>query len=666
MDLSLSLEEVRGVGPKTAEALAKAGLHTIRDLLYFLPRAYENYAHPTSISEIQPGPIVVRARVSNIRSRYVRAHMSITEAALSDDTGSIRVVWFNQPYRAKQITADTDYVFVGEYKFSRNRYELINPSCLKATEIKTLDSSIKPIYPQRAGLKSVQTAKLIHNLRSSIAQIQDLAPSLGNRSNALFHIHFPSTGKDIAAARDYLALEELFCFILAAKLNREEVTRLPSLPIQTNLETIKNFINKLPYQPTNAQRRAAWDIIQDIAHEHPMNRLLHGDVGSGKTLVATIAALAVADAGHQVAILAPTEVLAHQHAEEFAKLLPNLNIVLLTGSTKHKLDLKNRIKSGEAQIIIGTHALITDDTIFHNLALAIIDEQHRFGVAQRQKLVAKSGAGILPHLLSMTATPIPRSLQLTLFGDLDVSTLDEMPPGRTPIETRIVAHENSSSIWSDLLNEIKSGHQIYYICKAIDFSASELKTVTDEAKHIVNRVGPGIRIATLHGRMKSADKEKTMSDFVQGKIDILVSTTVVEVGVNNPNATRIVIENADRYGLAQAHQLRGRVGRSHLPSTCYLVTSDGTQPTRRLRELERSADGFHLAEVDLELRGPGEIYGTLQHGALDLKIASFTDTRAISKAQKLVDGFLGKHPEISQFPELAFEVGKYQKITTLN
>jgi len=666
MDLSLPLEEVRGVGPKTAEALSKANLHTIRDILYFLPRTYENYSHPTSISDIEPGLITVRAKASSIKTRYVRAHMSITEATLSDETGSIRAVWFNQPYRAKQLAPDTEYIFSGDYNFSRNRYQLTNPSSIKASDISSLDSTIKPVYPQRAGLKSVQTAKLIGNLRTNIARVKDLIPDMKGRADALFGIHFPSKDIDISDARNYLALEELFCFILAAKMNREEVSRLPSIPVQTNLAAIKSFIAKLPFKPTNAQRRAAWDIIQDLSKQHPMNRLLHGDVGSGKTLVAALAALSVADAGYQVAILAPTEVLAHQHAEEFAKLLPKLNIALLTGSTKHKLDIKKRIASGEAQIIIGTHAIITDDTKFHKLALAVIDEQHRFGVQQRQKLIAKSGDGVLPHLLSMTATPIPRSLQLTLFGDLDVSTLDEMPPGRTPVKTQIVAHENSSSIWSDLLHEAQAGHQIYYICKAIDISVSELKTVTKEAERIKDKVGRNAKVATLHGRMKGAEKEQIMTDFVRGKIDILVSTTVVEVGVNNPNATRIVVENADRYGLAQVHQLRGRVGRSNLPSMCYLITSDGAQPTRRLRELERSTDGFYLAEVDLELRGPGEIYGTLQHGALDLKIASFTDTRTISKAQKLVDSFLQNQPDMLQFPELTLEVNKYQKITTLN
>ena len=417
---------------------------------------------------------------------------------------------------------------------------------------------------------------------------------------------------------------------------------------------------------TFAQEREAMQVaMQDMAQEIPMNRLLQGDVGSGKTMVAALSSFVAANAGFQTALMAPTEVLATQHAESLAKLFDGkLSVALLTGSTKHKDELKKHIKNGDVNLVIGTHALITDDTEFSKLGLAIIDEQHRFGVMQRQKLLSK--AHTMPHLLSMTATPIPRSLQLTIFGDLAVSILDELPAGRQPITTKIVSPNSTKQMWDAIEKELEAKHQVYYICKKIDDKgASELSSVKKEVQKIAHQF-ENYNVAYLHGKMKPAEKDEIMTLFANGEIDILVSTTVVEVGVNVPNATVMVIADADQYGLSQLHQLRGRVGRGSDASYCYLINSNSDAPTRRLREIERSQDGFYLAEVDLKLRGPGELYGSLQHGALDLRIATITDTKLVHKADMLVKDFRKKNYDMVEYKELRDSVRKYQRLTTLN
>ena len=666
MDLAAPIEEVKGIGPKTAEVLNRAGIFTLRDLLYHLPRDYDSFQNAQKIADLQPGQVTVKAKIEGITTRRMRRNLSLTEATIRDQSGALRVLWFNQPYRAKQFDEKKEYYFSGNMQFSYGRYQIQNPSAVAAEDYDTSTSDkLQPVYPARSSIKSQDFKKFIKTLNAQVALISDMIPNFPGRAEALFDVHFPETTEQARKGREYLATEELFSLLLAARLNREENQKLKTHAIKCDLAALKGLIAGLPFPLTNAQRRSTWEIIQDMEQEMPMNRLLQGDVGAGKTMVAALSAFVAAKAGFQTALMAPTEVLAMQHAESLAKLFGDqLSIALLTGSTKHKPELKKHIANGDVDLVIGTHALITDDTAFHNLGLAIIDEQHRFGVAQRQKLLSK--AHTMPHLLSMTATPIPRSLQLTIFGDLAVSILDELPAGRQPIKTKIVSPVSTKQMWDSIEEELKAGHQVYYICKKIDDKGeSELKSVEKEVKKIAHRFKDW-SVEYLHGRMKPAEKDDVMTRFAENEVQILVSTTVVEVGVNVPNATVMVIADADQYGLSQLHQLRGRVGRGSAASYCYLINSDEKAPSRRLREIEQSQDGFHLAEVDLQLRGPGEIYGSLQHGALDLRIATITDTKLVHRADALVKDFLKQKYNVLEYKELHESIRKYQRLTTLN
>ena len=664
------MEEIKGVGPKTAAALKKAGIKTVRDFFYNLPRDYENYAAPSAISEIRPGKVVIKGRISDLESRRARRrNLSITEGVIRDGTGAVRVVWFNQSYRLRQFAPDKDYFFTGVYELKNGRFQLTSPQAALAADVDP-SSGLSPIYVAHGGIKSSDFRRLMANSREKFALIPDLLPTVksGERKEALFKAHFPESAAEIKRARGYLAYEELFELILASKLNRRENEKLKARPIPFKVEKIREFVGRLPFRLTGAQRRATWEIFQNLELETPMNRLLQGDVGSGKTMVAAMSSYETILAGGQVALLAPTAILATQHYEGVGRLLGEFGVktALLTGATKQKSELKRQIKSGEVNLVVGTHALLTDDTEFNNLALVVIDEQHRFGVEQRQKLMLKSPAGLAPHLLTMTATPIPRSLQLTVFGDLDVSILNELPRGRQPIETKILTEvEIREKLYPKMREVLKAGQQIYWICKAIEESVSDVTSVKARTRKL-REVFPEQEIEFLHGKMKPAEKDAVMEKFLSGEIQILVSTTVVEVGVDVPNATLIVIENAESYGLAQLHQLRGRVGRGQVQSFCFLLTSGDAQPSRRLREVEKSTDGFHLAEVDLKLRGPGEIYGVLQHGALDLRIATLSDTKLIYRAQKDVEAFLQNPENLLKCKELMQNIKKYQQLTTLN
>ena len=671
MNLLDPVESLKGIGEKTAEILNKVGIKTVRDFFYNLPRDYENFAAPTSIRDMEPGKVVIRGKIDSLNTRRTRRrNFTVTEGIIRDNTDAVRVVWFNQPYRTKQFIEGKEYYFTGTYDLKNGRYQLTSPSAALVTDVDQ-NSTFKPLYVAHGSLKTHDFARLTNNSREKFAEIPDLLPTVpeNTRKNALFNIHFPANEREVKEAREYLAYEELFALILAAKLNKTANQKLKAAEIPFQPEIIKQFVDKLPFKLTNAQRLAAYEIFQDMAKSTPMNRLLQGDVGSGKTMVAALAAYAAAKAGLQTALLAPTAILATQHYENLKDRLEpfGIKVALLTGATKKKTDLKSNIKQGKIDLVIGTHAILTDDTEFQDLSLVIIDEQHRFGVDQREKLLLKSPKDKAPHFLAMTATPIPRSLQLTIFGDLDVSILNELPKGRQPIETKILPEILQNPELYPKINEtLKAGNQVYWICKAIDNDSKSETTSVKERTEKLQKLFKNVKIAYLHGKMKPAEKDEIMTEFAESKIQILVSTTVVEVGVDVPNASLIVIENAENYGLAQLHQLRGRVGRGQTKSFCYLLTTGEDAPSRRLRELEKSTDGFHLAEVDLKLRGPGEIYGSLQHGALDLRIATLSDTELIAKARKDVDEFLQTPENLLKYEELMSSIKKYQQLTTLN
>lgn len=730
MNLQADIATVKGVGPKTAAALRQAGIQTVGDLLYLLPRTYENYQTVTDIAHLRPGKVMVKGKITNLKTtRAFRRRLTITEGIIRDATGALRTLWFNQAYRERQFDPKREYYFSGTYEFRRGRYQLTSPTAVLAADVDAQPVGLQPLYSTRSGLKPALFRKLIMGLRPQFTTIPDLLPLTpghpdfvypGARAEALFAAHFPTTDTDSQTARRYLAYEELFELILASKLNREANQRLQAIPLPFQADFTRTLVSSLPFQLTAAQRRAAWEIFQDLGRNLPMNRLLQGDVGSGKTVVAALAAAQAALYNHQAALLAPTAILAAQHYESLSKLFASLRLssppsstnsatqpstnsaapraprlALLTSATKHKAALKAQIAAGEIDLVIGTHALLTDDTQFHSLALCIIDEQHRFGVAQRQKLLLKSPAATAPHLLAMTATPIPRSLQLTVFGDLDSSILNQLPAGRQPITTYLLPEtEQKDQLYPAMRALLAAGQQIYWICPAIDAPAAEiapnpspttakrpaaaakapstqppvakpLTSVKRQAKKLTE-LFPDYRVGLLHGKLSPAEKDQVMSDFAAGRTHILVSTTVVEVGVNVPNANMIIIQDAEHYGLAQLHQLRGRVGRGDQPASCYLLTTGDQPPSRRLRELTKSTDGFYLAEVDLKLRGPGEIYGSLQHGALNLQFATLSDRRLVTAASHHAGEFARTPDQLSSYPELAARIKKYQQLTTLN
>ena len=748
LDMLAEVDALPGIGPRTKEALGRAGIFSVRDLFYYLPRDYDDYQEAQKIADLQPGRVTIVGKVIEVKNRMARSRrLHITEATISDGEDAIRAVWFNQPYRETQFSdKNKAFVFSGMYEFRNGRYQLSNPKVhvdgrvanfqseangfqdgsgrgaagaqgsRGAADVgfrgaaggfrsgaKTVNSGkFQPVYAQKSVMKPDDFKNLLYKLRPEFAKVPDLLPitsltpefvKKGARREALFNVHFAEDKTEAEAARRYLAYEELFELVLAARLNKDENRKLRAHRIDYDDGAMHRLLDGLDFQLTDAQKKAAWEIIQDLGKATPMNRLLQGDVGSGKTIVAATAILQAVSSGFQVALLAPTAILAAQHAEGLYKILKPLGVevALLTGATKRKGELKKRIAEGEVDLVVGTHAIITDDTRFRRLALCIIDEQHRFGVAQRQKLLLKGGfregdsegsegfdgfsedgsegssrSGFAPHLLSMTATPIPRSLQLTVFGDLDVSIINQMPKGRKPVKTKVLTETGQREELYPLVKaEIAAGRQAYWICKTIeDSSRQETISVKRQAEKL-QAIFPKARIEFLHGRMKPGEKDEIMERFAAGKTDILVSTTVVEVGVDVPNATVMVIMDAESYGLAQIHQLRGRVGRSDLQSYCYLITT-AERPTRRLRELEKSNDGFHLAEVDLKIRGPGEIYGSLQHGVLDLRIATLSDTELIRLAQRHAEE-VAKAPEnMVKYRELCNSIKKYQQLTTLN
>lgn len=695
MNLATSLDQIKGVGPKTAAELRQAGLEMVGDILLFLPRKHEDFTHVTPIAELSPGKVTIRARCQQISTRPVRRGLRLTTAVLADDTSKLNAIWFNQPYRTQQLgDSDEWFYFSGEFEYNYGRYQLTNPTAELAKELPVQANRLLPVYHAVRGLKSQTVRKILEQLRPLMSVLPETLPpsivkseKLLDRAAAISAMHFPRNEREVEQARQRLAFEELFELVLASQLNKIDNQKLAGFAIPFEKSVVQDFVKKLPFALTNAQRRAAWDILQDFENARPMNRLLQGDVGSGKTVVAGLAARQTANAGYQTAFMAPTEILARQHAETLAKLLEPFGVTvgLLIGSVKGKARamLYQQIANGAIDVVVGTHVLIQDKVEFHRLGFVVIDEQHRFGVEQRQKLLmkvkdeeVKSSAppdkkklsvAAMPHLLAMTATPIPRSLALTVYGELDVSILNEQPKGRQPILTQIISPPSRQTAYAAVDEQLEQGRQAYVVCSLIrDSAVNDRKSVEMEFKKLKNSVFGHRRIAMLHGKMRADEKDQIMQDFKDKKFDILVSTTVIEVGVDVPNATIMVIEDADQFGLAQLHQLRGRVGRGQHQSYCYLMMSTNNKPSQRLREIEKSNDGFHLAEVDMALRGPGEIYGRMQHGALNLQIATLADTRLIARAQKAAKRFIESGEPLSNYPTLEARVCHNQRLTTLN
>lgn len=680
MNLKTPLEQVKGVGPKIAMQLRTAGLETVGDIITFLPRRHDDFTGLAPIADLKPGKVTIRARCESISTRPVRRGLRLTTAVLADDSGKLNAIWFNQPYRTQQLGgSDDEFYFSGEFEYNYGRYQLTNPTAEIAKDIPVQAERLMPVYHSIHGLRSDTVRKVVEKLRPLMSVLPETLPAsivraegLMGRAEAISAMHFPKTTEEVQRARDRLAFEELFELLLASRLNKLENQQLEGYHIPFEQSVVKQFVSNLPFELTGAQRRAAWDILQDFERKTPMNRLLQGDVGSGKTVVAGLAARQAASHGFQTALMAPTEILASQHAETLDKLLApfGVRVGLLVGSLKGKARqaLYEQIANGEVDVVVGTHAVIQDKVSFKKLGFVVIDEQHRFGVDQRQKLLAKSGTGgLMPHLLAMTATPIPRSLALTVYGELDLSILNERPKGRMPIKTEIVTPVGVPKMYERVDAEIANGRQAYVVCSLIDDNPeNDTKSVTAEHQRLKQTIFGHRQIGLLHGKMKPAEKETIMQDFKARKYDILVSTTVVEVGVDVPNATTMIIENADRFGLSQLHQLRGRVGRGSHQSYCYLVMSSSNKPSERIREIEKSDDGFYLAEVDMKLRGPGEIYGRMQHGALNLQIATLADTALIAHAQNAVKRFVKSPEEVARYKTTNSRVQYYQRLTTLN
>lgn len=678
MVLSSPLQDVKGVGPAVAAKFEKLGLQTVQELLLYVPRRYNDFSEVQTIKHIKPGAVTVQATIKDIKGRYVRRGMHITEAVASDDTDSVRLVWFNQPYRETQTKRDADYFISGTFEFSYQRLAIMNPSLELVSDFPVNTARIVPVYKETKDLKSTQIRRVIRELIPMVDQLPEMLPewlikeeNLMGRAEALRAVHFPESSEQLSEARRRLGFDEVFELSLASLLNKYELQTSHSLNIPYNKELAKQFHDSLPFRLTDAQRKAVHAMYLDMEQGQPMNRLLEGDVGSGKTVVATMVGLMAMEQGFQVAFMAPTELLARQHAETIHSLLEPMGYadqvgLLVGGMTEpQKKQARERIADGSLRMIVGTHALIQEKVDMHKLGLIIIDEQHRFGVEQRKTLQGK--AGHMPHILSMTATPIPRSLALTLYGDLDISVIDAKPADRKPIITKLVSPHSREKLYATVTKELEKGQQMFVVCPLItDSTMLNARSAEKVYKELSTKDFKKWRVGLLHGKLKSDEKNRIMEEFVNHELDILVATTVIEVGVDVPNATVMMIENAERFGLAQIHQLRGRVGRSSYQGYSYLMLSDAQQPSKRLRALESTNDGFKLAELDLELRGPGAIYGTFQHGALDLRIAKLSDTKLIAAARRSAQAFIDKHENLLQYSELQDHVNRLRAITVLN
>ncbi len=671
--LDAPVTRLPGVGPGFAQKLNKLGVRTVRDLLYLLPRRYEDYSSLRTIAQLRWGEeVTVIGTVWEIKSRPIGEERRLVTARVGDGTGEMEMTWFT-PFVERQLHIGHAYAFSGKVDSYRGVPTMRHPAFEPLDRDQVSTGRLVPVYPLTEGLSAPWLRRVMDRaVKTWAEEVPEFLPDAVRReyqlmplAQALTQIHFPDSREMLAAAHRRLSFDEFFLLQLGFLSARQQFRGTPAAPLPADPATEAAFTAALPFPLTNAQRRALAQIAEDLRKDKPMSRLLQGDVGSGKTAVAAAALwFAVAD-GKQGAIMAPTEILAEQHARSFARLFEQLQhplknrpvqVILLIGSLRpgEREKALAAIASGEADIVVGTHALIQRGVTFRNLAVAVVDEQHRFGVEQRAALRQRNFAGssraIQPHMLVMSATPIPRSLALTIYGDLDISVIDEMPAGRTPIKTKWLTSTERERAYGFIRRQVQAGRQAFIIYPLVEESeTTDAKAAVEEYTRLQQEIFPDLRVALLHGRMKAEEKDRIMRAFAGGESDILVATSVVEVGIDVPNATVILIEGAERFGLAQLHQFRGRVGRGEHPSYCILI-SDATEgdSVKRLRALESTTDGFALAQIDLELRGPGDFFGTRQSGLPPLRTAQLSDLRTLEEARTAAQKLFAADPGLAR------------------
>ena len=643
MNINDDIKCIKGIGPKAAANFAKLGIKTVGDLLMHYPRDYESYAMPVAVNDAYEGEIVtIQAGIVRFKEIKRVKNLNILNCIVSDPTGSITLTWYNQPYLKNSLKPGIHYVFRGKAVRKGKNLEIIQPKIYTREQYLTLMNTLSPVYPLTEGITNNAVSKAVKQALGQTEDISEYIPSriikeysLIKRKAALEEIHFPKSRNTMLEARKRLVFDEFFTFTIALmriKENKEAVKNM--FDISYN-EKCDELIASLPYELTKAQKNAFAEVVKDMTGQSAMNRLIQGDVGSGKTIIAVLSLMLAALNGLQGCLMVPTEVLANQHYEQLLNLLEpyGINTVLLTGSltVSKKREVYEAIKEHRADIIVGTHALIQENVEYDRLGLVITDEQHRFGVMQRQALFLK---GLTPHVLVMSATPIPRTLAIILYGDLDISVIDELPAERIPIKNCVVDTGYRPAAFKFIEKQVQEGRQAYVICPMVEESENiEAENVVDYTQMLKEELSSDIRTEYLHGRMKAKEKAEIMERFAKHETDVLVSTTVIEVGVNVPNATVMMVENAERFGLAQLHQLRGRVGRGKWQSYCILVCQKNSKDTmERLSILNKSNDGFFIAEEDLKLRGPGDLFGIRQSGALEFRLGDIYNDASVLKA----------------------------------
>ena len=657
--MAQSLRTLKGVGEKTEKLFQKVGIYDTDDLLHYYPRNYDEYETPVDIAELKEGTVqaVSAAVCSGVYVNSVRGRQIIS-VNIADQSGKFPVVWFNLPYLKKTLRKGSWFVFRGRIVRKQGKLEMEHPEIFTPSAYEEILHNLQPIYGLTAGLSNKTVVKMVTQLLEDLPMQSEYLPEefkerygLADVNYALKTIHFPKNKEELLVSRKRLVFDEFLLFILSVRRMKEKAEETPNcFPVKETWLT-EEVIERLPYSLTNAQLNAWHEIERDLAGRTMMSRLVQGDVGSGKTILAFLAMFLVADNGYQAALMAPTEVLARQHYEGFLKLMEEQGLsfptVFLTGSdtAKEKRIAYERIASGEASIIIGTHALIQEKVEYANLALVITDEQHRFGVKQREALTTR---GNPPNVLVMSATPIPRTLAIILYGDLDISVIDELPAKRLPIKNCVVNTSYRPKAYSFIEKQVREGRQAYVICPMVEESEGmDAENVLDYTQKLKENLPSDIRIEYLHGKMKPKEKNRVMESFAAGEIQVLVSTTVVEVGVNVPNATVMMVENAERFGLAQLHQLRGRVGRGEHQSYCIFIQGNQDQISKRLEILNKSNDGFYIAGEDLKLRGPGDLFGIRQSGDMEFRIGDiYNDSAILKEASGAAEEILSLDPEL--------------------